>query len=65
MRIAFSARQTVDRTEMIDRNIKLVEAGLRSRISAVMEVLDCTEEEAKRELSRIKEENENERRNHE
>lgn len=53
VRVAFSDKQTVDRSEIIDRNIKLVAAGLRSKVSAVMEVLDCTEEEALRELERI------------
>lgn len=58
VRICFSDRQTVDRSEIIDRNVKLVGAGLRSRLSAVMEVLDCSEEEARRELERIKNEEE-------
>ncbi|MBR4224452.1 MAG: phage portal protein [Oscillospiraceae bacterium] len=46
----FSDRQTADSSELIDRNIKLVEAGLRSPVRAVMEIDDCTEEEA---VSRI------------
>lgn len=56
LRIAFSDRQTADRTEIIDRNIRLVQAGLKSRVSAVMEVLDCTEAEAVRELEKIRKE---------
>lgn len=56
VRIAFSDKQTVDRSEIIDRNIRLVSAGLRSRISAVMEILDCTEDEAARELERVEKE---------
>lgn len=53
VRIVFSDRQTVDRSEVIDRNVRLVSAGLRSRVSAIMEVMECSEEEAKRELERI------------
>ena len=56
VRVAFSDRRTVDRSEIIDRNIKLVNAGLRSRLSAVMEVLECSEEEAERELEKIERE---------
>lgn len=56
VRISFSDKQTIDRSEIIDRNIRLVEAGLRSRLSAVMAVLDCTEEEAVKELERIRRE---------
>lgn len=54
VRVVFSDRQTVDRSEVIDRNVRLVSAGLRSRLSAVMEVLECSEEEARRELDRIR-----------
>ncbi len=56
VRITFSDRQTVDRSEIIEQNIRLVEAGLRSRVSAVMAVLDCTEEEALSELEKIRRE---------
>ncbi len=35
------------------RNIALVQAGLRSKIKAIMEINRCTEEEAKEELERI------------
>lgn len=56
VRVAFSDSQTVDRGEIVDRNIRLVNAGLRSRLSAVMEVLECGEEEAARELLRIENE---------
>lgn len=62
VRVVFSDRQTVDRSEIIDRNIRLVNAGLKSRLSAVMEVLDCSEENARAELEKImKEEKEYER----
>lgn len=53
VRVAFSDRQTVDRDEIIDRNIRLVEAGLISRVSAVMAALECSEEDAVRELEKI------------
>ena len=42
-----------DTNTTIDRNIKLVNAGLRSKLSAVMEINKCSEEEAKKELARI------------
>ncbi|HIX67227.1 MAG TPA: phage portal protein [Candidatus Anaerostipes excrementavium] len=42
-----------DTNTTIDRNIKLVNAGLRSKLSAVMEINKCSEEEAKKELDRI------------
>lgn len=41
----------------IDKNIKLVTAGLRSKVKAIMEINGCSEEEAKRELETIKEDN--------
>ncbi|MGN0637715.1 MAG: phage portal protein [Huintestinicola sp.] len=56
VRVAFSDRQTVDRDEIIDRNIRLVEAGLISRVSAVMAALECSEEDAVRELEKIEKE---------
>ncbi|MCM1524727.1 MAG: phage portal protein [Ruminococcus sp.] len=60
VRAVFSDRQTVDRSEIIDRNIKLVGAGLKSRLSAMMEVMDCSEDAARAELEKImKEEKEN------
>lgn len=44
-----------DTNTTIDRNIKLVDAGLRSKLTAIMEINKCTEEEAQKELDRIKE----------
>lgn len=44
-----------DANTTIDRNIKLVQAGLRSKLKAIMEIDKCTEAEAKKELARIKE----------
>lgn len=59
VRIGFSDKQVIDRDVLIDRNIRLVEAGLKSRLSAVMEVMECSREEALCELERIREENKN------
>ncbi|MGN0642535.1 MAG: phage portal protein [Huintestinicola sp.] len=59
VRIIFSDRETVDKDTVIDRNVKLVEAGLKSRLSAVMEVLECSEEAAAAELERIRHESGN------
>lgn len=42
--------------EAIDKNTKLVQAGLRSKLKAIMEINRCTEEEALEELKRISEE---------
>lgn len=43
----------IDDNTVIDNNIKLVQAGLKSKISAIMEVLKCDEETAQKELERI------------
>lgn len=42
-----------DTNTTIDKNIKLVQGGLRSKLTAIMEVNKCTEEEAMKELERI------------
>lgn len=42
-----------DTNTTIDRNIKLVDAGLRSKVAAIMEINKCSEAEAKKELERI------------
>lgn len=42
-----------DTNTTVDRNIKLVDAGLRSRLKAVMEINKCSEAEAKKELELI------------
>ena len=44
-----------DTNTTIDRNIKLVQAGLRSKLTAIMEINKCSETEAKKELRRIAE----------
>lgn len=48
---------TVDSNAIIEKNIKLTQASLRSKLKAVMEINKCTEEEALKELQRIAEEN--------
>lgn len=40
----------MDKGEIIDQNVRLVSAGLKSRLSAVMAVLDCSEEDALAEI---------------
>ena len=42
-----------DTNTTIDRNIKLVNAGLRSKLTAIMEINGCSEADAKAELERI------------
>ncbi len=46
----------LDDNTLIDNNIKLVSAGLKSKIRAIMEVQKCDEETAKKELERISQE---------
>ena len=42
-----------DTNATIDRNIKLISSGLRSKITAIMEINKCSEEEAQKELEKI------------
>lgn len=44
-----------DTSTTIDRNVQLVQAGLRSKLSAIMEINKCDEAAAKKELERIAE----------
>lgn len=44
-----------DSNVTIDKNIKLVQGGLRSKLTAIMEIYKCSEAEAKKELERIAE----------
>lgn len=44
-----------DTNTTIDRNIKLVTNGLRSKVTAIMEIYHCSESDAKKELERIRE----------
>lgn len=46
-----------DTNATIDKNIKLVSGGIRSKIKAIMEVNKCDEKEAMKELKRILEDN--------
>ena len=46
-----------DSSATIDRNIKLVQAGLRSKLSAIMEINKCSEEDAIKEVDRIAKDN--------
>lgn len=43
----------IDDNTLIDNNIKLVDAGLKSKIKAIMEVQKCDEAEAQKELEAI------------
>lgn len=43
----------IDDSTLIDDNIKLVSAGLKSKLSAIMDVMKCDEETAKKELAKI------------
>lgn len=47
----------VDSNAIIEKNIKLTQASLRSRIRAIMEIDRCTEEEAVEEIKRISQDN--------
>lgn len=46
-----------DTNTTIDRNIKLVSSGLRSKLTAIMEINKCSKADAKKELKRIAEDN--------
>lgn len=46
-----------DSNTTIDRNLKLVQGGLRSKITAIMEINKCSETEAQEELDRIAQDN--------
>ncbi|MBQ7003359.1 MAG: phage portal protein [Oscillospiraceae bacterium] len=43
----------IDDNTLIDNNVKLVEAGLKSRLKAIMEVQKCDEKTAQEELDRM------------
>lgn len=46
-----------DSNATIDRNIKLIQVGLRSKLTAIMEINKCSEADAKKELELIAEDN--------
>lgn len=54
--IGFNDNVIVDDNTVIDNNIKLTSAGLKSKLKAIMEVQKCAEKEALEELERIKSE---------
>lgn len=47
----------IDDNTKIENNIKLVSAGLKSKLAAIMDVQNCDEEAARKELDRITKEN--------
>lgn len=51
--VAFRDGIVVDDNTLIENNINLVSAGLRSKLSAIMEISKCDEATAKKELERI------------
>lgn len=55
--VSFADNIIEDDNTIIDNNIKLVQAGLKSKLTAMMEVLKCDEKTARAELERISEEN--------
>lgn len=50
---AFKDSVIIDDNTMIENNINLVTAGLKSKISAIMEIMKCDEATAQKELDRI------------
>ena len=54
--IGFKDNIIIDDNQLIENNINLVNAGLKSKVSAVMDVLKCDEETARKELERVAEE---------
>lgn len=50
---AFKDNVIIDDNTIIENNIKLVSAGLKSKVSAIMEVMKCDEETAQKELEKI------------
>ncbi|MBQ5311738.1 MAG: phage portal protein [Oscillospiraceae bacterium] len=53
VRVVFADTQTLDREKNAEENIRLYEAGLRSRRSAVMSINDCSEAEPRMEEEMI------------
>mgnify|MGYP001773570145 FL=1 len=46
-----------DTNTTVDRNVKLVQAGIRSKLTAIMEINKCSKEDAKKELELIASDN--------
>lgn len=51
--VGFKDSIIIDDNQMIENNINLVSAGLKSKLTAIMEVMRCDEETARQELERI------------
>lgn len=51
--VGFKDSIIIDDNAMIENNINLVNAGLKSKLTAIMEVMRCDEETARQELERI------------
>lgn len=51
--VGFMDNIIIDDNTLIDNNIKLVGAGLKSKVRAIMEILKCDEKTAQEELRRI------------
>lgn len=51
--VGFKDSVIIDDNQMIENNINLVAAGLKSKVTAIMEIMRCDEETAKQELERI------------
>lgn len=51
--VGFKDSIIIDDNQMIENNISLVAAGLKSKLTAIMEIMRCDEETAREELGRI------------
>lgn len=51
--VSFADDVIEDDASIIDNNIKLVQAGLKSKLSAIMDIMKCDEDTARQELDRI------------
>ena len=52
--VGFKDNIIIDDNTLIENNIKLVSAGLKSKLTAMMEIMKCDEDTAKAELERIR-----------
>lgn len=57
VQVSFDDSIINDDNTKLDNNIKLVQAELKSKLTAIMELNGCTEKDAQKELDRIAEEN--------
>ena len=51
--VSFKDNVIIDENTLIDNNIKLVNAGLQSKIDALMEIFKCDEQTALKKIERI------------